>query len=145
MKKNETYKIGRSCTPSEMPVVVDVKNIIVITMTCGGGMGGSRWEEYLDAVDVESIPSNQMVTFTDAITGKKKTINTQYAVEVVEKQMLKVYQDVTAHRNYHKVVCKKAYTERYMVLDRDVKWECVMDYTNDSENKELVRTFSYEE
>ena len=144
MRKNEPYKIGRTHTPSEMPTLVNVKDIIVATMTCGGGFGGRCWEEYLDAVPIDSIPTNEMVTYTDAITGKKKTINTKYIVEVNEKQMLKVHSDLTEWRNYREKVCKKYYSERYIVLDRDEMWEFSMDNTK-SDAKEIVRTDYYEE
>lgn len=143
MKKSDTYKIYKSVTPSERPIVVDVKDIIVVTMSCGGGMGGSKWKEYFDAVGIESIPSEQMVTFTDAVTGKKERINTKFIVKVEEKQMLKVYQDITKWKNYDKVVCKKCYRESYIALDRDTKWECAETYGNN--DNETFKTDTYEE
>lgn len=143
MKKNEVYEIGKSCTPSETPKVVEVKDIIVVSMTCGGGMGGSCWDEYFDAVDLDSIPTEKIVSYTDAITGKKKVINTRYLVNVEEKQMLKVYQDITEWKNYHKKVCDKCYTETFIVLDRGRKWKCVDTYGGTG--KEVVKINTYEE
>jgi len=145
MKKNDTYKIYKSVTPSELPVVVDVKDIIVVTMSCGGGFGGSKWAEHFDAVDIESIPSEKIMVFTDAVTGKKVPINTRFIVKVEEKQMLKVYQDITAWKNYHKVVCNKCYRESYLALDRDTKWECVDGYASKGNDDETFKTDTYEE
>ena len=144
MKKNETYKIFSSCSPSEKPIVVDSKNIIVVTMTCGGGLGGSKWDEYFDALELETMPSNKIMVFTDAISGKKKAINTNYIVKIEEKQMLKVYQDITEWKNHYKKVCNKCYNERYLVIDRDMKWECSDEYSSENQD-DVIKTDTYEE
>ena len=138
----DTYKIYKTCTPSKMPVVVDVFDIIVVTMSCGGGIGGSRWDEYFYAEDITKLPTNSLATFTDAITKKKVTINTQYAVKVVEKQMLQVHSDNTAWRNYHERKCNSHCLERYIVLDRETKWECVDEYGKNED--ETVKTITNE-
>lgn len=144
MKKNDTYKICRIYSPSVAPKVIDVKDIIVVTMTCGGGMGGSHWKEYFNAVDIDTIPTDKIVSYTDAITGKKKAINTRYLVNVEEKQMLKVYDDITGWKNYHGKVCDKCFVERYLVLDRDERWECTEGQTGGN-GEETVKTDIYEE
>ena len=143
MKKNEPYKIYKSCSPSKTPVVVEEKDILVVKMTCGGGMGGSCWDEFFLTEDLSSIPSDALHTFTDAITGEEKSINTKYVVKIEGRQMLKVYQDITEWKNYHKKTCDKCYEERYIVLPKGAKWECSDGY-GDNKN-ETVRTFTYEE
>ena len=144
MKKNDTYKIYKTNSPSEKPVVVGTKDIIVATMTCGGGMGGARWKEYLNAVEMDSIPSNGIAIYTDAITGQKKAINTKYVVMVEEKQMLNVYHDITAWKNYHGKVCDKCFAEMYIVLDRGAEWECV-DECGSGKDDAIVKKTIYEE
>ena len=145
MKKNEPYKIFSTCSPSETPIVVDNKNIIVVTMSCGGGFGGSKWNEHFDAVELDTIPSDKLMIFTDAISGEKKIINTKYIVKVEEKQMLKVYQDITKWKNYNKKVCNKCYTERYLAIDRGMKWECASTYDSGKNEHEVIKTNTYEE
>jgi len=141
MLVEEIYKIYKTCSPSEKPVVVDVKNVLLIIMSCGGGIGGSSWKELVLDEDCK-IPSNELHTFIDAISGKEVTLNTAYIVKYEPKQVLKVYDDVTAHRNYSKKVCNKAWCERYIVLDRGQKWECADNY---SINNEVFKTLEYQE
>lgn len=143
MKKNEPYKIFSTCSPSETPIVVNIKNIIVVTMSCGGGFGGSKWDEHFDAVELDSIPTSKIMVFTDAISGKKKAINTNYIVKVEEKQMLKVYQDITKWKNYNKKVCNKCYTEMYLAIDKDMKWVCVDEYNHNDDD--VIVSNTYEE
>ena len=142
MLVEEIYKIHKTCTPSEIPVVVDVKNVLLITMTCGGGIGGAQWKELVLDEDCK-ITSNELHTFIDAISGKEVTLNSHYIVKIEPKQVLKVYDDITAHRNYSKIVCKRAWNERFIVLDRGQKWECVEKYSSD--RNEVFKTLEYQE
>ena len=144
MLVEEIYKIYKTCSPSETPVVVEVKNVLLITMSCGGGIGGSIWKELVLDEDCK-IPSNELHTFIDAITGKEKTLNTSFVVKIEPKQVLKVYDDITAHRNYGKKVCEKAWDERYIVLERGQKWECVDKYGSVEKNNEAFKTLEYRE
>lgn len=144
MLVEEIYKIYKTCSPSETPVVVEVKNVLLITMSCGGGWGGAQWKELVLDEDCK-IPSNELHTFIDAISGKEKTINTSFVVKIEPKQVLKVYDDITAHRNYSKKVCKKAWDERYIVLERGQKWECVDKYGSVEKNNEAFKTLEYQE
>ena len=114
-----------------MPVVIDTKNVLLITMSCGGGMGGSRWEE-LVIDEGNKIPSNQLHTFTDALTGVEFQLNTANAVKITPKQMLRVYYDITDFKNYGgKKNCTKAYREGVLVLDRNEKWTCNPVYSTE--------------
>ena len=138
--KKEIYKIHKTCSPSATPLVIDIKQVLLITMSCGGGMGGSRWDELV--IDEESkIPSNTLHQFINAIDGTEFTLNRANIVKIVPKQLLVVYDDITAHVNYTSKVCKKAWNERYIVLDRDQKWECVEQYSCD--RNEVFKSFSY--
>ena len=138
--KKEVYKIHKTCSPSATPKVIDTKQVLLITMSCGGGMGGSRWEELVIDEDCK-ITSNTLQRFINAIDGTEYTLNTANMVKIVPKKLLVVYDDITAHVNYTSKVCDKAWNERYIVLDRDVEWECVEKYSCD--RNETFKTFTY--
>lgn len=144
MLVEETYKIYKTCSPSETPVVTGVRNVLLITMSCGGGIGGSCWKELVLDEDAK-IPSNELRTFTDAISGKDITLNTSFVVKIEPKKMLKVYDDITAHRNYGKKVCERAWVERYIVLDREQKWECVDKFSGTEKNNEAYKVLEHRE
>jgi hypothetical protein len=74
--------IGKPMTPSKW--VNDeptYKPITRIKMTCGGGMGGSSWYEYVNRINMEDIRPNDMLLVTD-IDGRQKLLNTNYIVSV---------------------------------------------------------------
>lgn len=85
--------IGYPCTPSQWIAEPEYKKISVITMTCGGGMGGSKWYEY-----VERIPPhnklNEIQTFT-TIEGKEIRLNPQYMVKIEDFTMVTVWYETT--------------------------------------------------
>lgn len=73
-------KVGVPRTPAEwIPGTVTYEDFLEIRMTAGGGMGGSKWYEYIDAE--LPLPSNQLVEVED-IEGNRKQINTAYVVTV---------------------------------------------------------------
>lgn len=137
--EKEVYKIYKTCSPSETPVVTDVKNVLLITMSCGGGMGGSKWDELV--LDDCKINSNNLQSFINAVNGQEYMLNTSNMVKIVPKQMLRVYDDVTAHCNFTSKTVEKAWNERIIVLDRDEKWECVDKYGTERNN--AFETFKY--
>lgn len=123
-----TFKIYKPCTPSEMPVVKSEKTALLVTMSCGGGIGGSRWNELIEYIDLSKIPSNKMFVVTDATNGEKFTINTKFVVKAHVKKVIEVYHDHTEHTNYHNRVCKKAFTTRWFVLDPETDYEIIDGY-----------------
>ena len=129
----EKFKITKPCSPSEMPVVKSEKMALLVTMSCGGGFGGSRWEELIEYMDLSKIPSNKMLVVTDATNGKKFTINTKFVVKANVKKVVEVFHDHTAHANYYERTCKKAFSTSWFVLDLETDYEVVDKH--DSTNK----------
>jgi len=69
-----------------------------ITMTCGGGMGGSRWYEY-----VKRMPHSDMTglkTVLD-VDGKEKTVNTAYVVEMEDFTLVNCFY-ISNNSNFQK-------------------------------------------
>ena len=139
--EHETFKIYKTCSPSETPVVIEEKNVLLITMSCGGGIGGARWDELVIDED-NKIPSNELYRCVKAVDNKEFTINTRYVVKIEPMTMLRVINDITAHKNYTKKICNKAWTERIIVIERGQKWECVDEFNSQKDG--VFATFSYQ-
>ena len=60
----------------ETPVIKGGKRIL---MSCGGGMAGSKWYEYVSDIDMEG-------EFIDVITidGQSKLLGKQYVVKIID-------------------------------------------------------------
>lgn len=70
--------LGKIYTPSEWIGKPEYTSVTRLRMTCGGGMGGSSWYEYVHRV--AGISSNAIVRFI-RYDGKPIIINTAYIVE----------------------------------------------------------------
>lgn len=64
--------------PSKWSSKPKVSKIIIVRMTCGGGMGGSCWNEYLKADKIIDGINDY-----ERIDGIKIAINSKYVVRVV--------------------------------------------------------------
>lgn len=79
--KRSTFGVPR--TPSRW--ISKEMNYIPITrigMSCGGGIGGSQWFEYVERIELsvlETYPSS-LITVT-TLDGKEKLINRDYVVD----------------------------------------------------------------
>ena len=67
-------------SPAEWNGKPILRPITVITMTCGGGMGGSYWKEYVLQTKLK-FPMGEMLYLIDATTGKEFTVNPRYVVK----------------------------------------------------------------
>lgn len=76
-----TIKLGKPFTPS---TILGTKSVALkrITMTCGGGMGGSRWSIYVKerAINLDKVSSNDFLELDT--TDGKMIINTKYIVDI---------------------------------------------------------------
>lgn len=69
----------------------------VMIVTCGGGMGGSKWRE---VVEVEGdIKSNTLQQFT-TIEGEKITLNTSYVVKISNYDLVTVFYESNNKKNF---------------------------------------------
>ena len=77
-------------TPSRFvgkPKVIKVKRV---KMTCGGGMGGASWDEYI--VDLPESTEQGLIKVTN-YKGEKMTLNTRYVVKIVDSQIVAITTD----------------------------------------------------
>ena len=58
-------------SPAEWCYAPDLIPITVITMSCGGGMGGAQWKEYVSRIQTKDLTADQMLTVTDAVSDKE--------------------------------------------------------------------------
>lgn len=66
---------GKPMTPGKwMSTGVQYIPVTRLCMSCGGGMGGSRWYEYIQRVPMEDLMHTQKVIVT-TWDGKRKLIN----------------------------------------------------------------------
>ena len=80
------------CTPSKWlsELLPSVESCLKLTITSGGGMGGSRWKRFVKPMGLDIIPSNQLVKFIDIINGEDILINTSFIVEAKEMNFFTV-------------------------------------------------------
>ena len=93
-------------TPSYFVGDVDIKKVKKVKMTCGGGMGGSCWYEYILC---DTMPENLSYGLIDVenYKGEKITINTMYVVKIMEREVASI---VTNSQNpYHSGIKKFFY------------------------------------
>ena len=137
MKK--VVKLGKHVSPSIPPVLLDTALIEKVTMSCGGGLGGSKWEEYGTFID-EAKP-NTLAKFKNYITGEVKVLNTSYVVMIESRKVVKIESDVTQNHNFNH---KK--TIDYWLMARDKEFivvdECNVDVDKD-DAKLIERTYIY--
>ena len=79
-----------------------IENVLRIKMSCGGGIGGSKWYETVKPTDI--IP-NSLIT-VETIEGETKLINTNFIVEAVEKQLV-IVTEVHQNSNFKETMGKK--------------------------------------
>lgn len=97
------------------------ENVVRVRMTCGGGVGGAQWFEYMVGVALEDIADAKFFIFKD-LNGKDVMINTSYIVEAKPFKIAKaVY-----HSDNHNFT-KGNYVVRYL-LDPNATAELVSEY-----------------
>lgn len=77
-------------TPSRFVGNAKVIKVQKVRMTCGGGMGGASWYEYV--VDFPETPRHDLVKVTN-YKGEKMTLNTAYVVKVEDSQIVAITTD----------------------------------------------------
>lgn len=85
---NKHIVLGLPKTPARWdgnPVFTPITRIL---MSCGGGMGGSRWYEYVKRVPHSDM--NGLKTVTD-VDGKEKTINAAYVVAMEDFSLVNCF------------------------------------------------------
>lgn len=73
-----------------------IETVLRIKMTCGGGMGGSKWYE---TVKPTTIIPNTLIQ-VETIEGETKLINTNFMVEATTKQLITITE---IHQNHNAI------------------------------------------
>lgn len=77
-------------TPSRFIGKARVMKVKRVKMTCGGGMGGASWNEYV--LDFPETPKHDLIKVTN-YKGEKMTINTAYVVKIMDSQIVAIVTD----------------------------------------------------
>lgn len=88
----ENPELGKEFTPSEWDGEPEYLPITRIKMTCGGGMGGQSWYEYIHRI--KDIPNNAIMKCR-RYDGKEIVINTAFLVEAEEFTLASAKLDIT--------------------------------------------------
>ena len=72
-------------TPSHFVGDAKIFKVKKVKMTCGGGMGGSSWDEYI--VDFPQNFGNGMLNVTN-YKGEKMILNIRYIVKITDSQVV---------------------------------------------------------
>lgn len=74
-------KLYKSMSPSSwVSDGVSYLPVTKLTMTCGGGLGGSRWAEFVKRIPIENIGCGGDFSVLESWDGKKFLINKFYLV-----------------------------------------------------------------
>ena len=116
------------------------QEVYKFVMSCGGGMGGSRWDEYV--ITEDAIRPNSMLTCKDAATGEEKIINSNYIVMSKKVRFVTVTWDTTAwvnyNGNYNSKKCKKQTQILNYQIPASDTYTVEMTYGSTSDNKYFV-------
>ena len=78
--KNGNKTIGKPMTPSiwvsKKPELIPITDI---HMSCGGGMGGSSWHEYVKRIELDDLFANECIK-VETYEGEEKILNKSYIV-----------------------------------------------------------------
>lgn len=141
MKKTTIREIGAPCSPCNF-IESKTTKVLKIKMSCGGGVGGSVWDEYGTTKD--DFSKGGFITLKSAFTNEEITINTRFVVKAEEVQLVTMVWDTTPHANYNRSTCKKQTKTCYYCLPKNEKYRVIADYEGDRNKniriKEYVET-----
>lgn len=69
-------------SPCRWTTGLRLKAISIITMSCGGGMGGAQWKEYVDRLPNILLEEGRMIEVRDAVSGEAFAINPRFVVNI---------------------------------------------------------------
>lgn len=118
MKK--TIILGKHVSPSAPPAVSDTGKLWKVKMSCGGGLGGTSWEEYGKFLD-ELKPAT-IVRFEDHFTGAVKLLNTNYIVTAQVRKYVSILSDLSRNTCYGK---EYHFSIRTYLMDTDAEYSLV--------------------
>lgn len=85
--KGDQLKVFPPISPSSWADSPEYIKITRVLMTCGGGIGGAQWNEYIRRIS--NIKSNEIQEF-DAFDGRKVLLNSSFIVKADNYTLVKV-------------------------------------------------------
>lgn len=132
-------KIYRTCNPSSFVGKEEIHNILKIKMSCGGGLGGSSWYEYI--YDTVALEGDSLVWVTNYL-GEEIKLNPRFMVKVNRVSLVKVEEDITAWKFHgaNKPTNEKYLTIRYIETPRHETISLVDEYKYQANENETIKT-----
>lgn len=138
-------KVYKPFTPSEY-VDSNYYKVISIKMSCGGGMGGASWYEYIKADTPQkmkeiysAITKGGIIKVVDYL-GNTKYINTNYVVMTQEQSIYELTIENKGN-TYYEIIEGGKYIFRYLINERKTKeiknintFEYTFEYGNNEES-----------
>lgn len=123
--------IGTSCSPAKVISITEYDACKFI-MSCGGGMGGSRWDEYVLTDIVNPFPSNTLIKCVNYL-GEEIVLNTSYLVKATKCKIVEIVEDITAWYNYNKGTHIPMYKTTYFCVNPNDVINTVSKFTDYSD------------
>ena len=73
----------------------DYQEVTEITMSCGGGTGGSRWNEYVQRIELEELASKENCFIARRYTGELIVLNPSFIVMARQLTIASMVLDTT--------------------------------------------------
>lgn len=131
-------RIYRTCNPSSFVQKEEIHDILKIKMTCGGGMGGSSWYEYVH--DTKELDGEIPVWVTNYL-GERIKLNPKFMVKINKISIVKVTEDITAWKFYNtkKPIGEKHLCIRYIETPPYETVNLVNDYKYQANTNETIQ------
>ena len=130
-------KIYRTCSPSSFTGKEEIHNMLKIRMSCGGGLGGSSWYEYIH--DTNELEGETPVWVTN-YRGEKVKLNPKFMVKITPISIVKVTEDITEWKFYGgtKPLHEKYLRIRYIETPPYERVDLVNDYKYQANTNETI-------
>ena len=109
------------CTPTKWTKKPTIEKCLVLTVSAGGGMGGTKWKEIVEYKPLKTIPSNKLFSFIDILTKEEVLINTNYIVEI------KVQTFITVSYFTENQHCNPGHNKIYFISNKNINEVCLIN------------------
>lgn len=123
----EDAKLCKPKTPSKWKCFPEYTLITKVRMTCGGGLGGASWYEYVYRLD--EIPTNKIIE-VKRYDGKMIRLNTAYVVSTEDFKLAKATLDITEWAELSRGYIGPNEEEYYVLIDDDKELDLQLYQSN---------------
>lgn len=135
--------IYRTCSPSKLISKEQKHEMLKVTMSCGGGMAGTRWDEYIYSYDDESMPIDLQVdipVYVKNYLDEEIMLNPRFIVKVEHISIVKVIEDITGW--YNRGDGKQYLSTRYLRTKPYENVVLVNEYKFENNKDSLINTIT---